>query len=139
MGHFTALNVMCVSLLVRNHVKSTSSEKEYVHVLCMSYGLLMCCLCCHLHCTCLSHMYTYTTRCLDFILTYQDDVSKKKKRDKDTDEKKEKRRAKRQMFLDSCVELGLEYELQDCKVCTRIYIHVYTVELLYSGHSGQKR
>lgn len=55
-------------------------------------------------------------RRIDFILTYQDDVSKKgKKADEDTDEKKEKRRAKRKQFLDSCVELGLEYEIQDCR------------------------
>jgi anoctamin-5/anoctamin-4/anoctamin-7 len=54
-------------------------------------------------------------RRIDFILTYTDEVKKKKKKgEEDTDEKKEKRRAKRQRFLDSCVELGLEYELQDC-------------------------
>ena len=60
-------------------------------------------------------MYTHTL--LDFILTYTDEVDKKKKGDEDSDEKKEKRREKRQRFLDSCVELGLEYELQDCRVC----------------------
>ena len=43
---------------------------------------------------------------------------KKKKRheEEDTDEKKEKRRAKRKMFLESCAALGLEYEIQDCRV-----------------------
>jgi hypothetical protein len=67
-------------------------------------------------------------------LTYTDDISdpkkKKKKKggdpededdgagpvqDDDSEQKKEKRRAKRQQFLDSCVELGLQYEIQDCK------------------------
>ena len=45
-------------------------------------------------------------------------MKKKKRRgdDEDTDEKKEKRRTKRKMFLESCVALGLEYEIQDCRV-----------------------
>ena len=55
---------------------------------------------------------------VDFILTYQDDVSKKDK--DDTDEKREKRKAKREKFLESCVEIGLEYEVQDCKVCGEV-------------------
>ena len=59
---------------------------------------------------------TCTHAHLDLILTYQDDVKEKKKGDEDTDEKREKRVAKRQKFLESCVELGLEYELQDCRV-----------------------
>ena len=56
---------------------------------------------------------------VDFILTYEDNVSKKDK--EDTDEKREKRKAKREKFLESCVELGLEYEVQDCKVCGVVY------------------
>lgn len=45
-------------------------------------------------------------------------MSKKDK--EDTDEKREKRKAKREMFLESCVEIGLEYEVQDCKVCGEV-------------------
>ena len=77
----------------------------------------------------LSWSLTYThvhehTKLIDFILTYTDEVKKKKKKgEEDTDEKKEKRRAKRQRFLDSCVELGLEYELQDCTVCDVLLLH----------------
>ena len=56
----------------------------------------------------------------DFILTYRDELEKKKKNKEDTDEKKEKRRQKRQQFLDSCVELGLEYEIQECSVSVAV-------------------
>ena len=75
----------------------------------------------------------------DFILTYTDDIADPRKRRKggddedgpgaapgaqidESDEKKEKLRAKRQKFLDSCEELGLQYEIQDCKVlCPRTH------------------
>lgn len=60
------------------------------------------------------HAQTRTTT--DFILTYRDDLDKQKKGKEDTDEKKEKRRAKREKFLQSCEELGLQYEIQDCSV-----------------------
>ncbi|CAI8002182.1 hypothetical protein GBAR_LOCUS3345 [Geodia barretti] len=96
-------------------------------------------------------------RRIDFILTYTDDISdpkkKKKKKggdvedeedgagpvqDDDSEQKKEKRRAKRQKFLDSCVELGLQYEIQDCKV--RIYntMHVLytTVSVIHNSDSN---
>ena len=53
-------------------------------------------------------------------------MPKKKKGDEDTDEKREKRRAKREKFLESCVGLGLQYEVQDCKV--------YILYNIYPGH-----
>ena len=65
------------------------------------------------------HAQTQTTT--DFILTYRDDLDKQRKGKEDTDEKKEKRRAKREKFLNSCVELGLEYEIQDCSVRMHVY------------------
>ena len=76
---------------------------------------------------------------IDFILTYRDELDKKKKSKEDTDEKKEKRRQKRQQFLDSCVELGLEYEIQECtvsytvyrlRICTCMYVQ-YAAALQY--------
>ena len=108
------------------------------------------------HCLPLSLSFSLSPLPTDFILTYTDDISdpkkKKKKKggdvedeedgagpvqDDDSEQKKEKRRAKRQKFLDSCVELGLQYEIQDCKV--RIYntMHVLytTVSVMHNSDS----
>ena len=38
------------------------------------------------------------------------------KKKEDSEEKREKRKNKRERFLQSCIELGLEYEVQDCSV-----------------------
>ena len=66
-----------------------------------------------------------------------------KKGDEDTDEKREKRRSKREKFLQSCVELGLEYEIQDCRVCIKcmymysnhVHVHVHVSVLMRSWRS----
>ena len=64
-------------------------------------------------------------------------MPKKKKGDEDTDEKREKRRAKREKFLESCVGLGLQYEVQDCKVyILYIYIPDTTYTVLLPTRSG---
>ena len=59
------------------------------------------------------HTHTHT----DYILPYQIQLEKKKGKE-DTEEKQDKRKNKRDKFIESCKELGLEFELQDCAVST---------------------
>ncbi|XP_064396523.1 anoctamin-7-like isoform X2 [Halichondria panicea] len=57
-------------------------------------------------------------RRIDFVLVYQLQVEKKggfcKKDTEDTEEQQDKRGTKRDRFIESCKEMGLEFELQDC-------------------------
>ena len=61
-----------------------------------------------------THTHPHTPTHTDFVLTYQLQVDKKKKQD--TQDKQDKRKAKREKFLESCREAGLEFEEQDASV-----------------------
>ena len=58
------------------------------------------------------------------MLVYQLQVEKKgglfskckKQEEDDTEEQQDKRGTKRNRFIESCKEMGLEFELQDCAV-----------------------
>ncbi len=82
--------------------------------------------------------YTHT-HLSDFVLAFQLLVEKEggifgrlKKEKKDTEERRDKRKVKRDRFIESCKEMGLEFELQDCSVSHFVY-STYTTP--YSGDS----